>query len=211
MAYSLFFFIRDVADGDVVGWLDRRLAEADRPRTPDRVGRMRKAILGPLRHLYGVSDKVLSIALSSLLLGGGTDRARWAEVGAAMIAIDTLVHNFLVRTGILGRLNAAHPYGPACYQSGGCAEIIERIAESIDAREFNPEFPATFPRFVQTAIWRYCAQDGFDVCNGNRIEDTQSCNNVSARTHSRGFERSSCAGQCRGSQSVSSNLGRDRR
>ena len=167
-------------------WSAGSIGGSLRPIVQERligVGRMRKAILGPLRHLYGVSDKVLSIALSSLLLGGGTDRARWAEVGAAMIAIDTLVHNFLVRTGILGRLNAAHPYGPACYQSGGCAEIIERIAESIDAREFNPEFPATFPRFVQTAIWRYCAQDGFDVCNGNRIEDTQSCNNVYCRLY----------------------------
>ena len=26
----------------------------------------------------------------------------WRNVGASMIAIDTLVHNFLVRTGILG-------------------------------------------------------------------------------------------------------------
>jgi hypothetical protein len=29
LAYSLFLFIRDVADGDFVGWIDRRLADAD--------------------------------------------------------------------------------------------------------------------------------------------------------------------------------------
>jgi hypothetical protein len=184
MAYSLFFFIRDIAGGDLVAWLDSRLAEADCPAAPDRVARMRQAVLGPLRHVYAASDKVLSVALSSLLLGGGVNRNRWAEVGAAMVAVDTLVHNFLARTGILDRLNAAHPYGPACYRPGGCAEIIERVAESIDAREFNPEFPATFPRFVQAAIWRYCAQDGFDVCNGNRIDDTQSCSNVYCRVYS---------------------------
>jgi hypothetical protein len=35
-----------------------------------------------------------------------------------MIAVDTLVHNFLHRTGILHRLDASHAYGPACYH--GC-------------------------------------------------------------------------------------------
>ena len=49
----------------------------------------------------------------------------WHEVGASMIAIDTLVHNFLVRTGILARFDADHSYGAACYQAGGCADIIE--------------------------------------------------------------------------------------
>jgi hypothetical protein len=32
-----------------------------------------------------------------------------------MIAIDTLVHNFLQRTGILSRAHAEHVYGPHCY------------------------------------------------------------------------------------------------
>jgi hypothetical protein len=70
-----------------------------------------------------------------------------------MIAVDTLVHKFLHRTGILARLGAGHAYGPACYAPAGCAEILERIAANIDARRFNPAFPATFPRFVQHAVW----------------------------------------------------------
>src|SRR6266576_3283818 len=145
LAYSLFLFCRDIAGGDLVAWLDSRLAETDWPGAPDR--------------------------------------DRWAEVGAAMIAIDTLVHNFLHRTGILARLNATHPYGPACYRPAGCADIIARIAASIDAREFNPEFPAAFPRVVQSSIWRHCAQEVFDVCNGNRIDDTQSCSNAYCRLY----------------------------
>jgi hypothetical protein len=36
-----------------------------------------------------------------------------------MIAIDTLVHNFLHRTGILHRFGADHAYGSACYRRGG--------------------------------------------------------------------------------------------
>jgi hypothetical protein len=73
---------------------------------------------------------------------------------------------------------APHSYGAACYQAGGCADIIETVAQRIDARQFNPGFPQPFPRFVQHAIWRYCAQSGLDVCNGNRIDDRKSCNNV---------------------------------
>jgi hypothetical protein len=71
-----------------------------------------------------------------------------------------LVHNFLHRSGILDRLNAGHRYGPICYQRTGCAGVLEAVAQCIDARTFNPDFPATFPRFVQHAIWRYCAQLG---------------------------------------------------
>ena len=174
-AYSLFLFIRDVADGDLVGWLDRRLADADLGSTPDRAARLRQAVVEPLAQVHGVSDKVLSMALANLLLGADRRRVLWTEAGAVMIAVDTLVHNFLHRTGILARLDAAHPYGPACYAPGGCAEIVERIAGNIDARRFNPAFPANFPRFVQHAIWRFCAEYGLDECNGRQIDDRTRC------------------------------------
>jgi hypothetical protein len=51
-------------------------------------------------------------------------------VGASMITIDTLVHNFLHRTGILHRLDAEHTYGMACYRPGGCASVIEALPGS---------------------------------------------------------------------------------
>jgi hypothetical protein len=174
-AYSLFLFIRDVADGDLVGWIDTRLADVDLWTLDGRADRLRAALLEPLGHIYGVSNKVVSMALASLLLGADRRRPLWAEAGAAMIAVDTLVHNFLHRTGILARLDAAHPYGPACYAPAGCAEIIERIAGEIDARRFNPLFPANFPRFVQHAIWRFCAESGLDECNGHQIDDRKRC------------------------------------
>jgi hypothetical protein len=177
-AYSLFLFIRDVAAGDLVGWIDAQLAEADEPNAPDRLARLRRALLSPLGEVYGVSDKVLSMTLSSLLLGAGRARERCAEVGGSMIAIDTLVHNFLHRTGILDRLNAGHRYGPICYEWTGCVGVLEAISQCTDARTFNPEFPTFFPRFVQHAVWRYCAQLGLNVCNGNRIDDRGSCANV---------------------------------
>jgi hypothetical protein len=177
MAYSLFLFIRDVADNDLVGWIDQQLGTGE-SQSFNRFAALREAIIGPLRNVYGVSDKVLAMAVSNLLLGGADNqRPLWVEVGGTFVAVDTLVHNFLHRTGILIRLRADHPYGDRCYRPGGCAEILRLVAARIDARQFNPAFPPTFPRFVQSAIWRYCTEDGLDVCNGNRIDDDARCDN----------------------------------
>jgi hypothetical protein len=174
-AYALHLFIRDVAGGDLVGWIDQRLNAVASQPGPDRLARMRTALVDPLKEIYGVSDKVLMMTLSVLFLGAPGRRRRWLEVGGSMIAVDTLVHNFLHRTGILHRFRADHAYGLACYRPGGCAEIIETAAEQIDVRQFNRGFPRTFPRFVQHAIWRYCAQQGLDICNGNQIDDRKRC------------------------------------
>ena len=102
----------------------------------------------------------------------------WHDVGASMIAIDTLVHNFLVRTGILARFRCRPlVWGGLLpgwrlrrHHRGGVA------ARSTPAVQSG--FPQPFPRFVQHAIWRFCAQSGLDVCNGNRIDDRKSCDNV---------------------------------
>jgi hypothetical protein len=90
---------------------------------------MAAALIEPMREIYGVSDKVLAMALSGLLLGAPKNMVRWIEVGGRLIAIDTLVYNFLHRTGILARFNANHLYGAACYRPGGCADIIAAVAE----------------------------------------------------------------------------------
>jgi hypothetical protein len=171
-------FIRDLAAGDLVEWIDQRLRQADGPRDADRPAQLRAALIEPLREIYGVSDKVLTMTLSYILLAAPKGYDLWREVGGGMIAVDTLVHNFLFRTGILSRFDAEHRYGAACYQPGKCAEILSRVAQQIDARAFNPAFPGVFPRFVQHTIWRFCAQNGLGVCNGDRIDDRKSCGNV---------------------------------
>ena len=131
MAYSLFLFIRDIADGDLVGWIDRQFQGADDPTSPNRLPRLCEALVGLLREVYGVSDKVLTMTLSCILLAAPKRLHLWQQVGASMIAIDTLVHNFLVRTGILARFDADHSYGAACYQAGGCADIVSRYKATI--------------------------------------------------------------------------------
>jgi hypothetical protein len=178
-AYALHLFVRDICGDDLIGWMDRRLAEADPgPRAPDRGQRMGAALLEPLGHIYGIGSKVWSMALADLLLGADPARERWVATGAAMVVIDTLMHNHLHRTGTLRRFGAEHPYGARCYAPGGCADIIRDLAQRVDAREFNPTFPACFPRVVQFAVWRLCSTSELDVCNGNRIDDRGRCKNA---------------------------------
>ena len=183
-AYSLYFFIRDVADGDLVAWIDQQLTDAASFASPDRIGAMRHALVDPLRGVYGVSDKVLSMALALLLIGAGKRRRYWFETGISFIVVDTIVHNFLHRTGILSRLGASHAYGPACYRHGGCADVLQLIAGQIDGKRFNPAFPSPFPWFVQHAVWRYCAEGELDVCNGTQINDRQRCDLLYCRVRS---------------------------
>jgi hypothetical protein len=173
-AYSLFMFMRDVADGDFVGWVDYQL----RPNAMRRLGtdgHFTGPVVGPLAHVHGISSKVLNMSLATLLLAGDAERPKWIAAGAHMIAVDSLVHNWLHRTGILKEMGAAHEYGRGCYQEGGCAELIEHISQQIDARRYNRAYPKYFPRFVQFAIWRFCAQAGLNICNGNKITDTARC------------------------------------
>jgi hypothetical protein len=113
-AYSLFLFIRDVADGDLVQWIDDQIASCQGTTAPDCLAAMRGALIEPLRGVYGVSSKVATMALSSLLLGASARRQVWRDVGASFVVVDTLVHNFLHRTGILAQARANHAYGVAC-------------------------------------------------------------------------------------------------
>ena len=176
-AIGLWLFVRDCcSNGDFVGWIDDRLAAAD--PGADASGRgvtMQKALLEPLTSIVGTGPKVWSMILAELLLGADPLRERWVTAGASFVAVDSLVHAFLHRTGCLQRLDAAHRYGPACYEPGGCTDVIASLAARIDAREFDPGAPAVFPRWVQSAIWSFCAADGWSVCNGTKIDDAVGC------------------------------------
>ena len=175
-AFSLWLFVRDVCDGDFVRWTDSRLAAADPGRgVPGRSKAMREAVLEPLNNVHGIGDKLWSMILAELLLGGDPGRERWVATGASMVAVDSLVHAFLVRTGTLRGAGAEHAYGPGCYGPRGCAELIEQVSTRIDARAYHPENPATFPRIVQFAIWNLCSEAGLDICNGRRIDDRRRC------------------------------------
>ena len=181
-AYSLYLFIRDIAEGDLIGWIDQRLHAANSPAGPDRLARLRDALIAPLREIYGVSDKVLTMALSSVLLGAPKKLRLWREVGASMIAIDTLVHNFLHRTGILHRFDADHAYGSACYRRGGCAESLKPWPNGSTPAP-SIRHSRRFPGSSSTRSGGTAPRAASTVCNGNRIDDRKSCDNVYCQIH----------------------------
>ena len=111
---------------------------------------MAAALIEPMREIYGVSDKVLAMALSSLLLGAPKKMVLWTEVGGSMIAIDTLVHNFLHRTGILRPVQREPPVWrgllPARrlrghYSSRGRADRCPAVQSNVSA-DLPPVRPA---------------------------------------------------------------------
>jgi hypothetical protein len=79
-AYSFFLFVRDLAKGDLIGWIDDRLnipPTASVSPSFDLVATERQErLIGPLRNVYGVSDKILTMTLSGLLLGASDGRPR---------------------------------------------------------------------------------------------------------------------------------------
>jgi hypothetical protein len=79
IAYSLYLFIRDVADGDLVGWIDDRLNQANESGSTEPVAKVRTALIAPLRNVYGVADKVLAMGLSDILIGAADVRPNWIE------------------------------------------------------------------------------------------------------------------------------------
>jgi hypothetical protein len=80
-AFSLYFFMRDIADPDIVGRLESVIIAA-RCNTDD-FGPIQTAVLSPLQHLFGLSSKMLTIVLSELLIGDSRIRQTWLDVGAS--------------------------------------------------------------------------------------------------------------------------------
>jgi hypothetical protein len=170
-AFSLALFIRDIAQDDLSNWLSNQTKRVARNEM-----NVDQALIEPFAKIYGASDKVVRLAISDLMLGAGLSRHS-RKIGAEIVVVDRLVHNFLQRTGILTRLEATHLYGQACYHTNHCIDILRMLSKLIDANSFNRTYPSYFPRFVQKAIWNYCANGEFNICNGNEINDRHRCEN----------------------------------
>jgi hypothetical protein len=85
-AYSLFLFIRDIANNDLVAWIDHRIAEASWEHAGAAL--FHHALISPMSGIYGVSDKVLTMSLSGLLLCA--EQLGWLALGAQATVVDTL-------------------------------------------------------------------------------------------------------------------------
>lgn len=173
-AYSFFFYIRDLCQGDLIGHFDRLIREGlEASEAASGVIQAREKLVRDFTKVFGVGEKLANMTLSSLLAADPANPT-WVRVGQAMVAVDTLVHNFLHRTGILKFYQAEHRYGPAC--SIQCARVLDSLIGKIDARKINPGYPRYFPRFVQLSIWRFCSLVGQNICNGVKIKDSAPCN-----------------------------------
>ena len=175
LAFSLYYFLRHRCQGDLVGTIDGMFATIDEANLVDPIKAKRDRLIAEFSSIHAVSAKLIAMMLGSLLMAGGPTRRDWVKVGRSLVTIDSLVHNFLHRTGILTALDQGHRYGPACHGSRGCAAVVYQLADRIDAREANPAFPRTFPRFVEVAIWSFCAETRADTCNGRHIDDRFAC------------------------------------
>jgi hypothetical protein len=171
-AFSLYFFIRDVAGGDLIRFVDRLIEALPENASPREV---HDGLVPPWKGIFGISDKVVSMALATLLLSAPASKPRWKVSGQRLIVIDTLVHNFLHRTGLNSYFGRPHSYGTACYEADGCFDVLDQLSNHVDARRFDANFPAYFPRFVQLAIWRFCSQSYWGLCNGLAIDDSKRC------------------------------------
>lgn len=175
LAFSLFLFIRDVCKGDLIGFIDTTIAEAKASETDDPERAARHALIKAFKPIFGVGTKLIAMSLASILIAGGRARPDWVKLGRSMIVVDSLVHNFLHRSGILAAYRKSHAYGPACYGKKGCEIVLRDIASKIDLKTIDPRLPSHHPRMVQSAIWRLCAEWGLDLCNGCQIDDTKRC------------------------------------
>jgi hypothetical protein len=167
MAFSLYFFLRDVCQGDFYTYTKEHFSQY-RP-TDGTITELLDGFIKKVTTIANVGPKLAHMALSGLFL---TRYSGWdyRHMGLHMIAVDSLVHNFLHRTGILDSYQLQHAYGPRCHSETGCMKVVQELANHIDCREFNPILPAHFPRFIQYHIWAYCAKDGENICNLNQCK-----------------------------------------
>ena len=167
MAFSLYFFLRDVCRRDFYTFVTQHFGEGE--LSGGAINERLQAFIGKVTTIANVGPKLAHMALAWLFL---TRYSGWdyRRVGEQMIAVDSLVHTFLHRTGILANYGADHAYGARCHADTGCLGVIHDLSRRIDCREFNPTLPANFPRFIQYHIWAYCGQGGENICNLNKCK-----------------------------------------
>jgi hypothetical protein len=167
MAFSLYFFLRDVCKGDFYTFARGHFGQGQ--PCGGGITDLLQTFIEKVSTIANVGPKLAHMALSCLFLTAcpGWD---YRHVGEQMIAVDSLVHTFLHRTGILASYRLDHAYGPRCHAQDGCLGVIQDLAQRIDCREFNPSLPAHFPRFIQYHIWAYCGQSGENICNLNKCK-----------------------------------------
>src|SRR6185369_15632884 len=178
LALSLYLFIRDVCRGDLVAFIDGALSKPAIGEGEDLTAEGRQTLVKAFKPIFGIGPKLISMSLSWILIAGGRHRRKGVKIGRSMIVIDSLVHNFLHRSGILKAYRRPHAYGTACYGPKGCEAVLRDIAAKIDLKALNQALPSDSPRLIQLAIWRFCGESALEICNGRNIDDRKRCSLV---------------------------------
>ncbi len=167
MAFSLFFFLRDVCRGDFYRFVKDQFGDGALPE--EELGERIQGFIDQVSRIHNVGPKLVDMVFSHIFF---TQAPGWdyQAIGVRMVAIDTLVHNFMAKTGTLDYYGKPHKYGPKCHSQDGCVGVIEEIAGDLDCRKYHPSYPAYFPRLIQVYIWAYCAMNGENICNGNKCK-----------------------------------------
>jgi hypothetical protein len=96
MAFSLFFFLRDVCRGDFYRFVQNQFG--DRPLPERELGERIQGFIDQVSRIKNVGPKLVDMVFSHIFF---TQAPGWdyRAIGVRMVAIDTLVHNFLAKTG----------------------------------------------------------------------------------------------------------------
>ena len=145
MAFSLYFFLRYVAGGDFYTLATQHFGQGQ--LTDGEISNRLQGFIEKVTTIANVGPKLAYMALSGLFLTRyhGWDYRR---VGLHMIAVDSLVHNFLHRTGIPGFYQLDHAYEPRCHTEKGCLGVIQDLAVF---RRFD--FKVRFDYLKQEQTW----------------------------------------------------------
>jgi hypothetical protein len=100
MAFSLYLFLRDVAGRDFYTFTKDHFGQCQ--SADGTINELLESFIGKVTTIANVGPKLAHMSLSCLFL---TTYPGWdyRVVGERMIAVDSLVHTFLHRTGILDR------------------------------------------------------------------------------------------------------------
>jgi len=142
-AYSLFLFLRYVADGDFVGWIRPRLAAVDPAPTTDRPAQLAGRCSNRSAHLRRVEQvwgwRSLSYC-SAVMRSGRSDRSRHGDDAIRSF----LGTQFPAPHWYLRDLQAEHSTVPAATLLALRGDHRAH-RDKIDARRFNPAYPGELP------------------------------------------------------------------
>lgn len=174
MVFSVYLFLRDSCEGDFIGFVKGRIGSPQQIAGIEEkeLSKTAENLVIELDRIFNVGLKLSNMVMSGLFYSR-VGRWNYRRLHPHMVAVDTLVHAFLERTGTLKRFKKDHSYGEKrCHSKGGCIEVINEIARRIDCKRFNDEYPSYYPRMVQACIWKFCTDNCNKIkCKINKLDD----------------------------------------